>query len=206
MSMRKRLKRIEATVVDFPDIGKFPVSIDFLEWQSDLIFSLGRSYHYHGVLIELATKELEVRRKRALVHLNNVMLLQFIIDWCKLFGSTKDNEVHWRNLYLRRRHNDRDKTIRGKINGKIKNYIKSHSGIKNKFEVIEGALIDARNRYAAHLQISNVPKLDMLKDAYRIADIYSAIVCTQDKVVLSRVSDRLEFDREEIEIIISQGS
>jgi len=203
--MRKGLKRIEATVVDFPDVGKFPVSVEFLGWQSVLIFSIGRSCHYHGFLIELATKELELRRKKALVHLNNTMLLQFILDWCKLFGSTKDNEVHWRNLYLRRRSNDRDNKIRGKINEKIKNYIKLNSGIKNKYEAVEGALIDARNRYAAHLQPSDIPKLAMLNDAYRVACTYSSIVCCQDKVIMPEIADRLEFDREEIEVIISNG-
>jgi len=202
--MGKRTKRTKFWVINSPDIGTLPVDRDILRWHAVLLPSIGKAYVYRTHIFELLNRTTEQNRINALVYLHDAVFLRFLMDWCKVFGGIRNNHVHWTNLYTQVRVKEEKLLPKNKFYGLVRMYLIEKAQLDAQtFDGIVFSMTQARNRYAAHLDFRNLPKMPFLLPAYNIANSLSMLLKMQESVSISSLEDRAEFDKEEIETITS---
>ncbi len=97
-------------------------------------------------------------------HTANAHLEAAILDWCKVFGSKKDNATHWTKTPLKG-----NTTAEGKFREMI---LETTGFTKSEWEVYHGQMLDMRNKYVAHLEIEKIPTLPFLDKSLKVAFAY----------------------------------
>lgn len=156
---------------------------DVVSWQVNSLLSLIRSYHYKRALENADSKEMKTAKERAFVQIHNTSYLNFMIEWCKIFGSN-NNKTHWIRARGSLKTNDGSEVITEEqyINV-VKNYIKDKVKISfNKMRKIKKSIKRGRDRYAAHTDIDRIPQMPFIDDGYKIAVAYLCFLTKSDDV------------------------
>ena len=163
-------------IINDPVVGPLPVSGDVIEWQHVFLMSIGRCYKYRSVVFDSLSTIDDSPRRDGLVHLNNVLFSQFLIEWCKIFGAN-NNKIHWKKLYVSGTAVDTHYRMNQKtFEGKMRQLLCHHAGITvAEFDKTHKSMTDARDKYAAHLDIGEVPPMPFLEIPYKVANALTVV-------------------------------
>jgi len=134
---------------------------EVVEIQLDLLLNFTRSLAYYRAI----QQDLElIGKNRSFWEYNmNAHYLRAITDWCIVFGAD-NNEAHWKKV------SDGDGK---KIMSEIRHLITSSDNIKkNEWDVYHKKVIDFRNEYASHRNISFSNNVPSLSKAYEVSNLY----------------------------------
>lgn len=182
------------------DNWRFWVSPEVLAWHAQLLLGIGKSYHYRLELARHEVPAVHIVRRTGLRHLSNTLFLQFIIDWCKIFANPAEKS-YWLRLYTKTGSKGPAKVE--KFKKKMKEYILQHTEIpQDEYATLIDRMKNARDKYAAHLDIGDIPQMPFLEPAFRIANVFSALLAQQDEVQVVIIGEREDYDIDEIESVI----
>ena len=115
-----------------------------------------RSYHSF-LVIEDKCDDLDRSYKdlSPFTHLNNVLLYDTVINWCKIFGSHKE-ECHWKKVVKNHEH--------------FRSYLFQSIGkTQEEFSEYQGKIVDFRNKWVVHFDPNYkhpaVPFFDIAHDS-----------------------------------------
>lgn len=199
-------KRQKYVVIFDSSFGAFPADRQIIRWYPTLLGNIGKAFHYRKFVAKILRTELGMTQKNALVYTHDVYFLQFVVEWCKIFGALRSNLSHWMYLYTKIRLK-RDDNI--KILERNMFYKRFMPILLEKARLTEGEyrstvtqMIKARNKYAVHLDLDSIPPMPYLLPAYKIANALSSLLVNQDYVMIEPIASRAKFDREEVASII----
>jgi hypothetical protein len=160
-------------LVNYDREGFYTISSSVLAWQFDLLKSIGRCRAYYKEIRPLLGNIEDERIKNYATHTCNKMFLSFIIDWCKIFGS-ENNKTHWKKLF--KKHYTTDGTLICKEDAyinKVESVIFAECGMDlDGFKRAKKKMVKARNKFAAHVDIGEIPEMPYMDVPYGIAQAF----------------------------------
>nr|WP_287412670.1 hypothetical protein [Pseudodesulfovibrio sp.] len=164
-------------IIHHPNTRLICASEEIVNWQWNVLFSIGRSHIYRKHLQSLLERLADGDYKNAVTQTQNTMFSTFLLDWCKIFGAN-NNEIHWKKALLNH------KTIEGhtictkqQYATIVKQFIFEHAEITEaESQSATNAMKDARNKYAAHINFQRMPVMPYLDIPYKIARAYYAFL------------------------------
>ncbi len=159
-----------------PHEGLLPISSGVFSWQINSLISLARSYHYKPVF-ELVIQGLDAGpRKNFVMQMHSISFLSFVVEWCKVFG-TNNNSIHWKKLYYSGTPLDDMKRLSQEaFERHVRSAILRYSGVtQDDFNKAYSSVKAARDRFAAHIDINDIPPMPFLEIPYRIANALTVL-------------------------------
>lgn len=163
-------------ILKFPSGGICPVHAHIVNWQFELLHSIGRSKIYYKALERAYSNMEEGHLRNALVHLGNVSFLNFLIDWCKIFGSN-NNKSHWKKIFYEAMALDKKPICtRDAFERNVMHAIFNECELDTEeYKKIVKSVKKARDKFAAHLDIGEIPEMPNLEVPYCIANALSCL-------------------------------
>lgn len=187
--------------ISHQDLGTVFVRRDVLKWQVDAIENVARSYSYYRIA-QRNNNEIESNRIHARTHVMTLCVTNFIIDWCKIFGSNNNNKTHYTRLIDTRQGHNQFENYRKSV----EDHICSCCTISNDDLVsISKTMHKFRSRFAAHIDINRIPAVPSLRDKLDIAigyvgflNRFDADTLWDNEIMIVNVAERSGFYEEEL--------
>lgn len=136
------------------------ISKKIFEEQADILFSYTRSYAYYEVInskIDLLSSF------NFWIHTRNTHLLYAIIEWCKIFGTDR-NESHWKKIFKKE-----SKYFENAVRERILNKAEFSGAEWNDYWK---KLCDFRNEYCAHRNPDSQIPVPFMDKSFKAASAY----------------------------------
>ncbi|HEU6438707.1 MAG TPA: helix-loop-helix domain-containing protein [Nitratidesulfovibrio sp.] len=153
-----------------------PVNKEILEAQWEHILYILRSYVHKN---EMSNRAVEINTAfPSIIHMHNVEYITTVLTWCKLFSDKKNHRTSIK--YIFDYQNEKEKIRVKRMNerfSELKQMILDRSEItSDEYNNAANSMITTRDKFIAHCDIGNYPKMPYLEVPIKILTSYHSIL------------------------------